>query len=140
VTCPPKVPELTAVLGRSCVDETVTITAPAFAGPVATLLNVHTLAVVSHAVVVVVRTNCVEPAYATVAVRPVPPVHTMVGVEEMKKLDGKLTVIRFVPTVGSAVASLKPTVTTAVVAAAATLATRCAAVIAKVTPETWPPS
>jgi len=99
-TTPPRAPELTAVLGRSCVDETVTLTAPAVGAPVATLLNVHTLAVVSHPVVVVVRTNTDavdEVAYATVAVIPVPPVHTTVGVEERKKPDGKLMMIWFAP-------------------------------------------
>jgi hypothetical protein len=55
----PKVPEATAgELGPSCVDCTVTAALPGVAAPVATLLNVHNLAVVSHAVVVVERTNC----------------------------------------------------------------------------------
>jgi hypothetical protein len=68
------------------------------AAPVATLLNVHTLAEASHAVVVVVRTNCVVPAKATVAVSPpVLPVQTTVGVEVRKKLVGKLMVIWSAP-------------------------------------------
>ena len=60
VTCPPKAPELTAVLRMSWVDSTVTTNpqpVPSVGGPVATLLNVQTLAVVSHPVVVVVSTN-----------------------------------------------------------------------------------
>jgi hypothetical protein len=95
VTWPPKGPELTAVLGKSCVDWTVT-NPPAVGGPVATLLKVHNLAVVSHAVVVVERINCDVPN-ATEAVSPVPPVQMTVGVEGRKKLDGKLMVIRFAP-------------------------------------------
>jgi hypothetical protein len=68
------------------------------AAPVATWLNVHTLAVVSHAVVVVVRTNCVVPVKATVAVSPpVVPVQTTVGLEVTKKLLGKLMVIWLAP-------------------------------------------
>ncbi len=53
----PRAPDATAVLAMSCVDETVTLTESVVGLPVATLLNVHDLAVVSHAVVVVVRTN-----------------------------------------------------------------------------------
>ena len=98
VTGPTKAPELTAgLLIESCVDWTVTAELPVVAAPVATLLNVHTLAVASHAVVVVVRTNCDVPAYAAVAVSPVPPVQTTVGTEVRKKLDGKLMVIWLAP-------------------------------------------
>ena len=94
VTGPTNAPEFTAgELTLSCVDTTVTAALPRVAAPVATLLNVHTLAVASHAVVVVVRTNCVVPAKATVAVSPVPPVQETVGVEVRKKLVGKLMVI-----------------------------------------------
>jgi len=120
----------------------VTETLLAVGLPVATLLNVHSLAVVSHAVVVVVRTNCeVLPTVAneTVAVSPVPPVQATVGVEERKKYCGKLMVIWFAPAAAYAVASLNPTVTTAVPETAPTFAPRCAAVIANVTPVTWPP-
>ena len=86
------------MLIESIADWTVTPKLTAgVATPVATLLNVHTLAVVSHPVVVGVRTNIVEPAYATVAVSPVPPVQTTVGEEVRKKLDGKLMVIWFAP-------------------------------------------
>ena len=129
LTWPPKTPDEAAELARSSVDWTVTDEAPAVGAPVATLLNVHVLAPVSHAVVVVVRTNCDVPAYATVAVVPVPPVQATVGVEVRKKFDGKLMVILFVPTVPSAVASAKTTATTAVPDAAAALGTRCAVVI-----------
>jgi hypothetical protein len=92
-------PESTAgVLTLSCVDTTVTAALPRVAAPVATWLNVHTLAVVSHAVVVVVRTNCVVPVKATVAVSPpVEPVQTTVGLEVTKKLLGKLMVIWLAP-------------------------------------------
>ncbi len=97
VTCPPNIPESTAVLALSKVDWTVTREmhpVDVNGAPVATLLNVHTLAVVSHAVVVVVRMNCVA-LPATVAVRPVPPVQTTVGVVAVKKFEGKLMVIWF---------------------------------------------
>ena len=78
-------PEVTAgLLIEFATDWTVTTELPAVAPPVATLLNVHTLAVVSHAVVVVESTNCDVPAYATVAVSPVPPVQTTVGTEVRK--------------------------------------------------------
>jgi len=53
----PRAPDDTAALAMSCVDETVTLTESVVGAPVATLLNVHDLAVVSHPVVVVVRTN-----------------------------------------------------------------------------------
>jgi len=53
----PRAPDDTAALSMSCVDETVTLTESVVGAPVATLLNVHNLAVVSHPVVVVVRTN-----------------------------------------------------------------------------------
>jgi len=69
----------------------------AIGAPVATLLNVHTLAVVSHAVVVGVRMNCDGLLYATVAVGVVPPVQTTVGVEVRKKPDGKLMVTWLAP-------------------------------------------
>ena len=77
---------------------------PTVATPVATLLNVHDLAVVSHAVVVVVRTNIVVPENATVAVSPVPPVQTTVGEEVRKKLDGKVMVIGSAPAAVSTLA------------------------------------
>ena len=109
---------------------------PAVAPPVATLLKVHTLAVVSQAVVVVVRTNIVVPENATVAVSPVPPVQLTVGTEVRKKLGGKLMVIGSAPAEASTLARAKPTVTTAVEDAATTLALRCAVVMAKVTPQT----
>ena len=51
----------------------------------------------SHAVVVVVRTNVVVPENVTPARSPVPPVQTTVGVEVRKKPDGKLMVIWFAP-------------------------------------------
>ena len=45
-------PELTVVLNESAADWTITSKLPTFRGPAATLLNVHTLADVSHTVVV----------------------------------------------------------------------------------------
>ncbi len=44
--------ELTVVLNESAADWTITSKLPTFGGPAATLLNVHTLADVSYAVVV----------------------------------------------------------------------------------------
>ena len=115
-------------------DLTVTAELPVVRGPVATLLNVHTLVVVSHAVVVLVRTNIVVPENATLAVTPVPPVQATVGLEARKKLLGKVMVMGSAPTPLSAVSRAKVTVTTAVEKAAAALARRCAAVMSKVNP------
>jgi len=127
-------PEPTAgLLTESIADWTVTPKLPTVATPVATWLNVHDFAVVSHAVVVVVRTNIVVPVNVTPAVSPVPPVQTTVGEEVRKKLDGKVMVIGSAPAAVSTLARAKPTVTTAEADATA-LAVRCAVVMAKVTP------
>ena len=105
---PSKPKELTdAVLTESAADFTVIPAASAgVVGPVATWLNVHTLADASHAVVVVVRINCEVPAYTTVAVSPpVVPVQATVGVEVRKKPVGKVMVIWLDPAAAKALAS-----------------------------------
>ena len=94
VTTPPRVPDATATLALSRVDSTDTDSFwSAIGAPVATFFNVHTLADASQAFVVV-KTNLVEPEYATVAAGAVaPPVHSTVGTEDRKKPDGKMIVM-----------------------------------------------
>jgi len=142
VTWPPRGPEAKAVLAMSLTDETVTATELPIGTPVFTWENVHTLAVVSHAVVVVVMTKLVAVLptnAATVPVRPVPPVHAMIGTPPelaMKKPDGKLMVMAFEP-IGAPLGSVKVTVTAPVPDAYAVLGV--VAVIVQVDKVTWPP-
>jgi len=142
VTWPPRGPEAKAVLAMSLTDETVTATELPIGTPVFTWENVHTLAVVSHAVVVVVMTKLVAvlPTNApTVPVRPVPPVHAMIGTPPVlatKKPDGKLMVMAF-DKIGAPVGSVKVTVTAPVPDAYAWLGV--VAVIVQVDRVTWPP-
>ncbi len=142
VTWPPRRPEAKAVLGLSRTVDTVTDVAPAVGTPVFTWENVHTLAVVSHAVVVVVMTKLVAvlPTNApTVPVRPVPPEHDMIGTPPglaTKKPDGKLMVMAF-DEIGAPLGSVKVTVTAPVPDAYAVLGV--VAVIVQVDKVTWPP-
>ncbi len=104
-TMPSNAPEFTdGLLIESAADFTITDALPVVAAPVATWLNVHTLAVVSHAVMMDARTNVVVPANVTPAVSPVPPVQTTVGEEVRKKLAGKLMVIGSAPAADSTLA------------------------------------